>query len=376
MLKIEKFIKENKNWEEKLTENPYNLIINKDGDYIILKYNQIESDMNNPICKECRGIIFKMPEVKPVCIPFFKFFNYGEEKADKINWNTARVQEKIDGSIMKVWYDEKWHISTNGVIFADKATNSMDKTFYSMFMEGLKNAINNPTGSGVLDFFKTLNKKYTYMFEMVHPLNRIVVRYNIPMIFHIGTRNNDTYEELDIDIGIPKPNEYFFNKFEVFYMAEKLSYDKEGYVVVDNNWNRVKVKSPAYLAVHLLKNNGVITYKRIITLLMQGENEEFLTYFPEFKPYFDKAQEKYDDYINIMTEAIDEIKVKNFQNRKDYALTVKKYPCPDFFFKVLDKKYTWDQLPVYIKNMGAEKLAKLLKLKDEIVDDKKSKEIL
>jgi len=351
--------------KEILEKEPYSLITNEDGDYFILKYNQIESDMSNPIVKECRGIILRKDNYKVVCHPFNKFFNYGEERADKIDWNTAKVQEKVDGSIMKLWYDAgEWRISTNGVIDARATKNPMDKTFFGMFMEAYGLSSNEPFDD--TGFLGKLNKDYTYMFEMVHPLNRIVVRYEKPMLFHIGTRNNVTGEELNVDIGIQKPKEYSFNKFEeVIEMAEKLPYSEEGYVVVDGNWNRVKVKSPSYLAVHHLKNNGVVTYKRIMELVMKGEQEEFLAYFPEFKPYFDKAEKKYNEYLDTMNKAIDEIRVKSFEDRKAYALTVTKYPCPDFFFKVLDNKYDWDDFPIYVADMGSEKVAKLLKLKDE-----------
>lgn len=353
-----------------LVKEPYNLIVNEDEEYFILKYNQIESDMSNPIVKECRGIILRKDNFKIVCHPFYKFFNYGEARADKIDWNTAVVMEKIDGSITKVWYDKKWHVSTNGVIDASKATNPMGKTFYAMFIEGLKNAIGKNTAGDVLDFFNTLNPDYTYMFEMVHPLNRIVVRHEKPMLYHIGTRNNITHTEINEDINIPKPKTYSFNNLEeVLAMAEKLPYSEEGYVVVDGDWNRVKIKSPSYLAVHHLKNNGVVTYKRILKLILQGETDEFLAYFPEFKPYFDKAQAKYDDYLASMTKVINDIKTKTFDNRKDYALAVVKSPCPDFFFKVLDKKYNFDQFSDYVQEAGAEWLSKTLKLKDEEAKD-------
>ena len=86
MLKLQYFIENNQNWEEKLTVEPYYLTIKKEKineyeDYVIFKYNMLNSDFNEKIVQEARGIIFqinyKVNLVKPVCIPFFKFFNYG-----------------------------------------------------------------------------------------------------------------------------------------------------------------------------------------------------------------------------------------------------------------------------------------------------------
>ena len=55
-LQLLDFIKQNKeNWKEVLQKPPYSLIVKEDDDYILLKYNQLESDLSNSIVQECRG---------------------------------------------------------------------------------------------------------------------------------------------------------------------------------------------------------------------------------------------------------------------------------------------------------------------------------
>lgn len=378
-LKVIEFIKANPtDWKEKLSAKPYCLSMDEfsecGADYILFKYNQIESDMKEEICRECRGIIFRKSDWKLMCFPFKKFFNYGEALADKIDWKTAKVQEKVDGSIIKVWAtgDGYWMVSTNGKINGNDATCPMGDDFMNLFLEGLSNHV----GECGKPFFDLIGKQleegkhYTYIFEMVHPLTRVVIRYEKPDIRHIGTRNNDTLEEINIDLGIAKPKEYSFNSLEdVIAMAQTLPYSEEGYVVVDANWNRVKIKSPSYVAVHHLKNNGVITYKRIMELVFKGETQEFLAYFPEFTEYFNKAQKAFDEYVVNMRKVIEEIKDKKFETRKDYAMIVIKTQCPDYFFKVMDGKYTWEEFDKYSRDGGAEKLVKILNLKDEKVKE-------
>ena len=134
MLSVEKFIWENENWRELLQDFPYYLSVVDDEKYFLLKYQQTKSDFNNDIVKECRGIIFNTTTLKPVCVPFFKFGNYGESYADEIDWNTAKVQEKIDGSLIKLWYDNEWHISTNGTIDASNA-DILNCVLYKNFKE-------------------------------------------------------------------------------------------------------------------------------------------------------------------------------------------------------------------------------------------------
>lgn len=110
------FISENENWREILKQE-YGITVKEEYHYAIFNYG-INSDFSNPIVQEARGIIINIENLEVACFPFRKFGNYNESYADKIDWNTARVQEKIDGSIIKMWYgeNEKWVFSTNAMI--------------------------------------------------------------------------------------------------------------------------------------------------------------------------------------------------------------------------------------------------------------------
>lgn len=56
-LQLLDFIKQNKeNWKEVLQQPPYSLIVKENENYVLLKYNQLESDLSNPIVQECRGV--------------------------------------------------------------------------------------------------------------------------------------------------------------------------------------------------------------------------------------------------------------------------------------------------------------------------------
>lgn len=322
-------------------------------------YNQIESDFNYNAVRNARGIIFRKSDLKIVCWPFDKFFNYGEGLADSINFKKSKVQTKIDGSIMKLWYDEEWHLSTNGMINAFEAHCPTGESFGALFIEGLK--------IGLVELTEKLNKNYTYIFEMVHPLTRVVIPYKEGNVFHIGTRNNLTGEELVLDIGIEKPKEYSFDSLEdVIDITKTMPYSEEGYVVVEyngNNTRRVKVKSPSYVAVHHMKNNGVVTYNRIMELILKNEQSEFLSIFDEYKPYFDKAEAKYLELLEISQKEINSVREKEFETRKDFALAVKDFHCPDFYFKVLKGEYDWYDFKKFLFDKGSNKVVEILKLK-------------
>ena len=331
-LKILDFISANPdNWQELLKEPPYWINIKTDGRLVILSYNQFESDFNNEIVRECRGLILRAgaepTAIVPVCVPFFKFGNYGEGYCPEIDWNSARVQTKVDGSIMKCFYDGQWRVATNNTINAKDASvfGRENLTYDDLFQQAWAK-------TGVK--FESLDTDCTYMFELVSPENQVVIPYPELKIYHIGTRNNRTLEELDVDIGIEKPKEYKFDSMEACVeAAKKLPYNEEGYVVVDRYWNRVKIKSPAYVSAHLMKNNGIITVERFIDLLRSGELDEFLTYFPEFK----EQCEKVNDAVTMLNEKLSgriaEFGKMDFPTQKDFALAVKDDRFAAFFFE-------------------------------------------
>ena len=306
MLRLQKFIQQNKdNWEELLKHAPYSLTIKHDYGFIIFNYQLFDSDLSNPIVQEARGVILREETFEAVCVPFWKFFVEGNEFAAPIDWATARVQMKLDGSIMKLWYDkigQKWWISTNGMINAYDSPcvsphieeKMQTTTFGELFMACAK--------AQHLDF-DNLNKDYTYMFELVSLYNQQVVRYENPEIWHIGTRNNITFIECNPNIGIQKPQEYNFTSLaEVVNVANTLQ-DEEGYVVVDGNWNRVKIKSPYYVAKsHYF--NDTLSLRKLIEVFLSGDYDEFLICYPKYQPIIRKMEECVSEWVDgIVTTA-------------------------------------------------------------------------
>lgn len=127
-------ISDHENWRELLDE--LGIAIRGEYPFAIFNYG-IGCDFSDPIVQEARGIIIDLENLDVVCWPFRKFGNYNESYADNIDWSTARVQEKIDGSIVKLWWnkvDGKWQFSTNSIINAkDAIANSFNPENISGF---------------------------------------------------------------------------------------------------------------------------------------------------------------------------------------------------------------------------------------------------
>ncbi len=324
-------------WEEMLTAAPYNLKVSRDGQYIMFKYDQLNSDFGFEVVREARGIIFKQEGefYTCVCHPFHKFFNYGEKYAAAIDWKTAVVTEKVDGSLMKVWYDnDEWHLSTNGTIDAFKAPiNGADLTFGDKFVEILGRPLN--------EFFKYWDQDYTYLFEMTSMDSRVVISYpdRIYALAWIKTSNGVETNSADIGwqvvcraYGFHTPYEYPFHSFsECIDAVRFMTKDEEGLVVRDMFGNRIKIKSAEYLKAARLENNGAITTERLIEAWKNDRLDDLVAYVPLVETRVKDLINRIDLYALFMED------VRNSSDftlpRKEFALKALKFSFSRWLFK-------------------------------------------
>ncbi len=356
---IKDFILHHENWEELLSKEPYNLKITRDKSYIMFKYNQMSSDFSFPLVQEARGIIFREYNWECVCRGFDKFFNYSEPNACNIDWGTASVQEKVDGSLIKFWYDKGWHISTNGTIDAFKA--ELNDVKYHTFGDLVEDAM--PMSWGAWE--EIADPKCTYMFELVSPYNRVVIPYEETKLYFLGMRDMEdggewNPQDSDISYVFEMPKRYPLHSLEdVQRAANALPWNQEGYVVCDNNFNRVKIKSPQYVMAHYARNNGVVNAERLVQVILDGEQEEFLTYASDYADELKKVEAA---MYEIGYKAFDKLKeifnMKEFENRGAYAREVMKCPMymKDFLFHCFDSRIFWD----YAKSWDANKWVKAI----------------
>lgn len=370
MLAIEKFIKENENWKELIQQAPYFLKIDEDEDYVLIKYDMINSDFTQEIVNECRGIIIDKHTNKAHALSFKKFFNIQEELHADIDWKTARVQEKVDGSKILYWYNEyknEWQVSTSGTLDAYKAqVNDSGITFGQLFDAALLNSIN----AGITDFEKLhtfdemLGKQYCYTFELVSPESRIVVPYKKTELYFIGVRNIVDFKELRptqliLSDLIKTPKSYPLHTLEDCLKAtEKMGFDEEGFVVVDDNWNRVKIKSPEYVLAHHARANGATSISRVLEMIENGYDKDFLKIYPEYTEKFDNVKEAKGKFNQHLKERLlnlkNELVGKYHLERKAIAnyIQMNDKDISAFLFKLLDTDLIqlyidteWNKLP-------------------------------
>ena len=343
MLKVQEFILNNPNWEKEIQSKPYFIKVGRNENYVLLKYNQIDSDFSEDMVRECRGLILdEENNYEVVCKPFNKFFNYGEEHAAEIDWASAKIQAKIDGSIMKLWWSEKktkWIVSTNGTIFAENANlpfaDVSVKTFFDMFMKAYNkiDVIGNPSADS------------THIFELVGKNNRVVIPYEKTEIYYLASINNKKYYEyFDEAFGkVKRPKEYSFSSLnETIEFSKSDSFNtfrNEGFVVSDKFNNRIKIKTQDYLRIHRLRGETNPTPKRFLELMRTNESPEFLSYFPEYQSDYDIFKKVYNDYLKKMDSLLEYFSTIKDLPRKEFAIEAKKTVNPSFLFGLLDEKW-------------------------------------
>ncbi len=133
---------------------------------ILLKYDQLVSPtlMGLPEMQDCRGLILEIDTWKVMSLAFRKFFNSQENNAAKIDWNTASVLEKLDGTMIQVYWDwnkETWFAATTGTAEGEgEVNNKMGTTFNELFWDTVNNKYN--FNNCLLD------KNHIYVFELTN----------------------------------------------------------------------------------------------------------------------------------------------------------------------------------------------------------------
>ena len=392
-LEVLKLINQNRNWEEILSSSPYNIIIKQKGDFVLLKYSSIEpkSDMSNPIVQECRGLILKkdffeltsnpsIPQYKVASMRFTKFFNYGQEEAAILEF-PCEASEKIDGSLIGVWYDNNtgWHVSTSGNIDAEDAP--IDTGEYKSYRDIFNLAWDD-------NFFDTLSKDCTYMFELVSPFTKIVVPYKETKLYLLAIRNNITLEEFDRSYlsiiaeqlfgdKISVPKSYMCKNIEEIQNAVNELTDNdenfEGFVLCDKNFNRIKLKSAIYTNLFFIRGEGVFSNKKILKLIMDEQDDDVIAYFPEYKEQFDRIRRGLSLFITHLKSLLSDGEKLYKLDKKEFANNIKLYKYKDILFKAygcdywnLKEEFQADFLKNYVENIA---ISKLLDYVEEQLED-------
>lgn len=233
---------------------------------------QFAHEWNNETL-QCRGLIMD-DKYNIVARPFVKFFNYEEHCGEdsllpSLPNERFEVFDKLDGSLgIMYWVNDLPYIATRGSFVSDQAIMANKML--------AKYKINK------------LDKKYTYLFEIIYPENRIVIDYgfdqDLVLLAIIDTQSGEELDIYETDVGFPKVNK--FDGIKDFTKVRDIQRNNaEGFVIRFSSGVRTKLKYSEYVRLHRLLTG--ITARRIWECLRAGtsikpmtENvpEEFLTW--------------------------------------------------------------------------------------------------
>lgn len=132
----------------------------------------------------------------------------------------------------------------------------------------------------------------------------------------------------------------------------------EGFVVVDANFNRIKIKGESYLRAHYLRSTVSASIKNVVEYVAKGETSEILAYFPDMKKTVEDINYRLDCLEFAIKTAYDQN--KHLESQKDYALKVKDLPYSGILFGLRKGQIT--SIRGALAETDPKKLMELLKI--------------
>lgn len=334
-------------------------IVKDYGHKLFFTYNGFNVDWSFEPLRMCRGTILEKHTLALMSFPFRKFFNHGEKWQDTVDFSTGNALIKEDGTFIHLYYDyvvKKWFAGTTGMAEAEGNVGDEKFSFSDLFWR----TVHQVTGDSN-KFVQSLQHNNVYMFELCTPYNQVVTRHPVSKVILLGARNLTTFQEYDYNslisisrsIDVPLVKSVGMRDIpELIHELSTLSKEDEGFVVVDKNFNRVKIKNPQYVLAHHVKNSTSVA--NLMEMILKGESEEFITYVPEraeeirsvetkLNSLCDNAQKILNDLIN--SQEFKEYK-KTLTNRAILAQKVKELSktnvtrIQSFLFSYIDGKAT------------------------------------
>lgn len=286
--------------------------------------------------KQCRGLIVHKETREIIARPFSKFFNYEEHVMEgstlpKIpEGEIPEVYDKRDGSIGILYFgtDGMPWIATRGSFTSDQAIWATN--YFREHHAG-----------------HWFNTKFTFLFEIIFPENRIVVNYGgregLDLLAIIDTETGEEMafnpaEEGFKKLGIPA-EQYSFSSVEE--LKAKNTQNIEGFVLFfRENKMRVKIKFEEYVKLHKvmtgLSEIGIWEMLRDgkdIIAIMEDVPDEMHQWLVDVSLKILNAYQEIENNAMLW-----EAEAKKKETRKEQAEIVTKAPYPGIVFSMLDGK--------------------------------------
>lgn len=322
---------------------------------VLLKYDMIDSPMGDPVVRQCRGLVVDEADgYRPVAYPYDKFFNAHEGHAAPIDWSTARALEKIDGTLCTLYaYRGGWHVASASLPDAQgrlrHCGRSVAEAFWEVFHAG---------GYALPD-----RADHCFMFELCLPSDPVLIRHAAPRLLLHGARDMTTLQEVEPDAFAAAYGWQLVPTHPLGDLASALRFAREldparheGLVVRDARFHRVKIKSPAFVALHHMR--GATNLRHLLEVVRTNESDEFLAYFPEARPAWQAVRDRF-FALRAEAEAALE-RGREVPDDRTFGQSVRDLPYNSLLFAV--RKGKAPSIAAVFADMSLQNLEKLLRL--------------
>jgi hypothetical protein len=244
--------------------------------------------------KYCRGAVVNDNQ-EIVCLPPLRF-----KEGQPTDTENYVIQEYLDGTMINVFFNKKWYISTRSRIGALCRWHTK-KTFRHMFLD----IVTGNNGN-----FDILDETKSYTFVMIHQDNRIVKKYNKDEIVLVSVYSKNTKEWENPDNEYNKLKDEYDPWFtlapEVAEETINLSNNNvskvAGYTYINKNnlADRFKLLHPKYPEIKTLSGESHVPIFNYIENRRNGKIPEYLRYFPENRRIYNRFKHRIHDFTQLL----------------------------------------------------------------------------
>lgn len=287
------------------------------------------TSFTKPGSRNMRGILFDRDTKQLLALPFFKFFNLGQNNMSATSvfskFKIDQVMEKVDGSLIY------FYMLDNALCLRTK------KTFDNVQCAIARQILSK---NGILEGFirDILVSGCTPMFELLSPRNRIVVKYDFEDLCFLGYRDMKTGKIVSANKIVTPPgvrkaadfSDQYQNLTSISSECDTRLFERdeltEGFVVYFSNGEMVKIKRKQYFDLAKLKES-IYNDRAIVKLLFDEKLDDIRQEFED-----DQYARNYIDMVVLSVadtwlKSVDTANKFWQQNkdleRKDYAILAK-----------------------------------------------------
>ena len=273
----------------------------------------------------CRGLVLDN-HYRAIARPLPKFFNLSEYQGT-IPDGVPNIYEKLDGSLIILFhYQGEWEVASRGSFASEQA--QMARVLLANYQADLG----------------TLDREYTYLFEIIYPSNRIVVDYGssrrLVLLAAVHTQTGVELEHPQLnwsDIAQTYPATTLPEWLKSIDQTQAELHNHEGFILKWPNGFRLKYKLADYVRLHRIITR--VQAKDIWECLSQNQNlDQFLDSVPdEFYNWVkDTKLELETKYQAIEAEC--QTAFKDLGSPKQSAMYFQTQTYPGVLFLMLDRR--------------------------------------